>query len=544
MPTATRKSYDTPRNHDPPAPAQVTRGSQDDTDTDAQAAAAAAAGAAAEGSSDAISTALMFSPPPDPDGTNENQNKRKQNHDPNEENTQENSHDQARKRAKHQSQPESGSQQEEEEEADEDDEEKDDTQNQKKRPAVGTVSWQAQDQARKRAKEQSQPQSQQEDEEEEEAKEADQEMEDTLQLQQQDEDTEARDNSEECLEAEDAYEEESDSTYREYIQKYYSHLDPAKLKELMQKLSIKAWEYWENQFNKIREKYDLRWNINFPDYLSFLSGDNNAEDSVEYRNTTENAIFYDEWQNCCNLIENEDEKAVLNKKRGIYMAIICGADPTITYNVEKLTNELKAAFPNNGKSDEEMKSLAEDMISKSLDCTDLIHHNDSRFIVKVGYILTEKLYKRLRNLIAFNSRPDAIKFKFLATEDLCRDQVKKLETLIKLSLFLESRYSGNGEVYYANTQIINNLFRKAKYFTETGKFNYNVEGEETPITAGKYKEHPKYQEYLIATNLHARRASEKRKQSAGQDPSLERHEDEEEEDPSSVAAEDTSNIIV
>ena len=518
MPKASlRKSYETPRAaaHEDPAPAPRVTRSQD---TDAQAAAAAPAAAAAAGSRNDSDAALKLFSPSGPDGTNQS----------------EHSHDQE------QSQPES-QQEQKEEEADEDDEEKDDTQNQRKRkqidPAVGTVLLQAQDQARKRATEQSQPDSQEEEEEEEEeeeAKETDQEMEDTQNPLQQQNNTNENDNSSLVVnETDDDYVQEPDQTYVTYVNNNCKHLPEDKRKELLRELDPESKIYW-GHFKALLDRYDLRWDIKFTD---LYKPGQNEKDTTEFHEITTNAMLYDDWIDCCRLIKSD--VPVLNEKIGIYIAIICGPDPNLTYNVEKLIEGLNAAFPNHGKSEEEMNSVANGLKGKLLDCTELNEDKNSRFIMKVGCILKQMLFLRLRNLIEFNPLPGQIQFKFFATKDLCPNRVLILEDLIKFSLWLEKRYSGNGEVYYGNKQVANHLLQQAGFFAKNGKFTYHVKGEET-IKASRYKSHPKYEEYRSETNLNVKRAIEKREQSEEQQEQLvekERLGDEDEED------EDTSNLV-
>ena len=477
MPRATRKTCETPRAAAPAA--QVTRSQ----DSDAQEAAAAAV---ANNSNRRESDACRLFSPTDPGGTtNQNKRKRKRNH------------------------------------AD---------------TLVGSMCWHAQDQAQRKQEQQLQQEAKEDEDEVEEEKEDDQHSLQQSDTNENDNAANETRNDDENPGDEDDYVQEPDGDWLDYVDENYGeHLSPEELKEKKRKLSPETREYWEH-FKDLIERYELRWDIKFTD---FYNPGEDETDTVMYKNKTQNAILYDDWRDCCGLVKSDDIP-VLNEEIGIYIAIICGPDPNITYNVAKIANELKAALPNHGKSEEEMNSLANHLKDALLDCTELTKDRNSRFTMKVGCILKQMLYKRLRNLIDFNSRPGQIQFKFFATKDLCPERVLILEDLIKFSLWLEKRYSGNGEVYYGNKFVANHLLEQAKMFAKNGCFTYKVKEEET-IKAGTYTNHPKYQEYRSETNLNIKRAMKKRKQSEGQETSMSM---EMEEDPQHNEDEDTNNFVL
>jgi len=274
---------------------------------------------------------------------------------------------------------------------------------------------------------------------------------------------------------------------------------PEQLKELKRKLDRDDLEYWRDNFStSSKSRYDLRWLIKLTDFFTISQGETD-----KFVNTTKNGVMFN-WRTCHDLVKSDVE--VLNQQRGIYVAIDPGGDPNLTHDTAAVRQVFEAHFPNHGKSETELESFFNEMSTASLGGANHINIDDrnARFIIKVGCILDQPLYKRLSTLLQFTTQHNKVKFKFFATKDLCGEKVKLLEKLIKFSLFADSLYSDCGEVYYGNTQIINVLLRQADIFARTGKFSYKGAG--AVIKSSNYEKHPKYQEYRCATNRNARRS--------------------------------------
>lgn len=302
------------------------------------------------------------------------------------------------------------------------------------------------------------------------------------------------------------YEEEPCKEFVEYIEKNYGkdnqygkNTSPEELGALKRKLVKEAWEYWE-RFKKTTRHYNLRWHIKFSVLFDLWI---NGEEVEQSYFTTIKGVKVSDWFYCPPLIQSDNE--MMNKTEGFYMALDPRRDPNLTLDLAPAKEKMQANFPQHGMCDEELEAFVKELFHASFNSTGHIDDINAKIICKVGFIHEQELYKRFRNLLQFNSQHNKVVIKFLPTKNLCTDRLKILEVLVKLSLYALRRYSGYGEVYYANRTLCNQLFHQAKIYVESGRFRFKIPGT-ADVTASGYKSHPMYQEYLSETNRNRSRS--------------------------------------
>lgn len=304
------------------------------------------------------------------------------------------------------------------------------------------------------------------------------------------------------------YEQEPSKEFVQFVEKNYGAdnryqygktTSPEELKALKRKLVKNAWEYWK-RFKKTTRYYNLRWNVKFSVLFDLWI---NGEEIEHSYFTTIKGVKVSDWFDCPALIQSDNE--MMNETEGFYMSLDPYRDLNLTLDLAPAKAKMQARFLQHGMSDEELEAFIKELFHASFNSTEHIDDENTKIICKVGFIHEQELYKRFRNLLQFNSQHNKVMIKFLPTKNLCTDRLKILEVLVKLSLYALGRYSGYGEVYYANRLLCNQLFRQAKTYVESGKFFFKIPGTEN-ITASGYKSHPMYQEYLRDTNRNRSRS--------------------------------------